>query len=149
MSTVFYTDGACSGNGSAYSHGGYGIVEVDENNKLVWQFQGTKMPTTNNEMELMAILGALERISEQPTGFIKPIIYTDSAYCCNLINDWMYRWERNGWRRPKNEPVKNLEVIQKIFQLAHLADIRKVSGHSGIQWNEYADGLATRKIKAN
>lgn len=95
----------------------------------------------------MAILTTLRHINQQEIIFLKPIIYSDSAYCVNLINDWMYKWERNGWRRPKNQEVKNLEIIKEIYALAHLAEIRKVPGHSGIKWNEYVDGLATGKIK--
>ncbi len=147
MRNVFYTDGACSKNGYEGSAGGYGIVEVNEFNNIVWQYQDFKSPTTNNEMELMAILGALNRIKEYPIDFLKPIIYTDSAYCCNLINDWMYKWKKNGWTRGKGQEVKNLEIIKQIYELAHLAEIRKVPGHSGLEWNEYADKLATGKIK--
>ena len=149
MSGTYYTDGACSGNGSSKSSGGYGVVEVDENNNILWEYQDFKSPTTNNEMELMAILRALQHInSSGEVEFLKPIIYTDSAYCCNLINEWMYSWERNNWKRPKNQEVKNLEIIKQIFDLADIAEIRKVPGHSGIQWNEYVDKLATGKIKA-
>ena len=148
MSRIYYTDGACSGNGSSNSSGGFGIVEVDDNNNILWQYQNFKSPTTNNEMELMAILIALTHIDMDGEGtFLRPIIYSDSAYCVNLINDWMYNWERNGWKRPKNQEVKNLDIIKRIFELADLAEIRKVPGHSGIQWNEYVDKLATGKIK--
>lgn len=98
-------------------------------------------------MELMAILCALEHIKDAPTTFTKPIIYTDSAYCCNLINTWMYNWERNGWMRPKNQPVKNLDIIKRIYQLANLAIVEKVPGHSGVKWNEYVDALAVGKFK--
>ena len=146
MKYTYYTDGACSGNGTANSSGGWGVVEIDENNNIIWQSQGTKSPTTNNEMELTAILNALKHIKEN-NNFIQPILYTDSAYCCNLINIWMYSWERNGWTRPKNQEVKNLEIIKEIFQLAKFADIKKVPGHSGVEWNEYVDKLATGKIK--
>ena len=59
----------------------------------------------------------------------------------------MYKWERNGWKRPKNQEVKNLDIIKQIYELADIAEIRKVSGHSGIYWNEYVDKLATGKIK--
>lgn len=97
-------------------------------------------------MELMAILTALRRISQQEIIFLKPIIYSDSAYCVNLINDWMYKWQQNGWKRPKNQEVKNLDIIKEIYTLASLAEIRKVPGHSGIKWNEYVDGLATGRI---
>ena len=93
-------------------------------------------------MELTAILAALKHI-EKENSFIKPIIYSDSAYCVNLINNWMFSWARNGWKRPKNQEVKNLELIKQIYELAYLADIQKVSGHSGIFGNEQADALAT------
>ncbi|MBR6253191.1 MAG: ribonuclease HI [Clostridia bacterium] len=145
MKYTYYTDGACSGNGTFNSSGGWGVVEIDENNNIIWQSQGTKSPTTNNEMELTAILNALNHIKEE-NNFIQPILYTDSAYCCNLINTWMYSWERNGWMRPKNQEVKNLEIIKEIFQLAKLADIKKIPGHSGVEWNEYVDKLAKNEI---
>ena len=99
-------------------------------------------------MELMAILKALKHIKEKnQINFFRPIIYSDSAYCVNLINEWMYSWERNGWKRPKNQEVKNLDIIKQIFELKNLAEIKKVPGHSGIEWNEYCDKLATGKIK--
>ncbi len=148
MSRIYYTDGSAKGNGSSNSSGGFGIVEVDDNNNILWQYQNFKSPTTNNEMELMAILIALTHIDMNgESTFLRPVIYSDSAYCVNLINDWMYNWERNGWKRPKNQEVKNLDIIKRIFELADLAEIRKVQGHSGIQWNEYVDKLATGKIK--
>ena len=147
MGSIFYTDGSCRANGYDNSNGGFGVVEIDKNDNIIWEHQEFKSPTTNNEMELMAILCALEHIKDAPTTFTKPIIYTDSAYCCNLINTWMHNWERNGWMRPKNQPVKNLDIIKRIYQLANLAIIEKVPGHSGIKWNEYVDALATGKFK--
>ena len=108
MSKTYYTDGSAKGNGTDKSSGGYGVVEIDENNNIIWQDQGFKSPTTNNEMELMAILTALQHINKSgEVGFLKPVIYSDSAYCVNIINDWMYNWEKNGWKRPKNQEVKN------------------------------------------
>ena len=146
---IYYTDGACSKNGTAQAIGGFGVVEIDNDDNLIWQFQDSKSPTTNNEMELMAILTALKHIASkiENNTFLKPVIYSDSAYCVNLINSWMYNWEKNGWKRPKNQEVKNLEIIKQIYELAHLADIRKVSGHSGVKWNEYVDKLAKYEIK--
>jgi len=109
----FFTDGSCSGNGYTHSSGGYGVVAIDDNNNIVWQYQDFKKPTTNNEMELMAILKALQYINDNnKNNFVKPVIYSDSAYCINLITNWMYSWERNGWMRPKNQEVKNLEIIK-------------------------------------
>ena len=144
---AYYTDGSALNNGYSNSSGGWGVVEVDDYNNILWQAQGSKTPTTNNEMELTAILKALEHISQEEVSFMKPIIYSDSAYCVNLINTWMYNWERNNWRRPGDQEVKNLELIKQIFELAEIADIRKVAGHSGIKWNEYVDDLATGRKK--
>ena len=145
---IYYTDGSATGNGTENSIGGFGIVEVDENNNILWEYQENNLKyETNNSMELTAILYALNHIEVEEASFLKPIIYSDSAYCVNLINDWMYSWERNGWKRPKNQEVKNLNLIKQIFELADLAEIRKVKGHSDNKWNEYADKLATGVYK--
>jgi len=145
---IYYTDGSATGNGTENSIGGFGIVEVDENNNILWKYQENNLKyETNNSMELTAILYALNHIEVEEASFMKPIIYSDSAYCVNLINDWMYNWERNGWKRPKNQEVKNLNLIKQIFELANLAEIRKVKGHSDNKWNEYADKLATGVYK--
>ena len=145
---IYYTDGSATGNGTENSIGGFGIVEVDENNNILWEYQENNLKyETNNSMELTAILYALNHIEIEEVSFMKPIIYSDSAYCVNLINDWMYSWERNGWKRPKNQEVKNLNLIKQIFELASLAEIRKVKGHSDNKWNEYADKLATGVYK--
>jgi ribonuclease HI len=145
---TYYTDGSATGNGTENSIGGFGIVEVDENGNILWEYQENNLKyETNNSMELTAILYALNHIEVEEASFMKPIIYSDSAYCVNLINDWMYSWERNGWKRPKNQEVKNLNLIKQIFELADLAEIRKVKGHSSNKWNEYADKLATGVYK--
>ena len=145
---IYYTDGSATGNGTENSIGGFGIVEVDENNNILWEYQENNLKyETNNSMELTAILYALNHIEVEEASFTKPIIYSDSAYCVNLINDWMYSWERNGWKRPKNQEVKNLNLIKQIFELADLAEIRKVKGHSDNKWNNYADKLATGEYK--
>ena len=99
-------------------------------------------------MELMAILTALKYIEKQDY-FVKPIVYTDSAYSFNIINNWMFTWARNGWKRPKNQEIKNLDIIKQIYELAYLAEIKKVPGHSGITGNEIADQLATGRRKVN
>lgn len=142
-----FVDGSCKGNGSKSSLGGFGIVIINEDDKIIHQYQSFKEPTTNNEMELSAILYALEYIQNNNLTFPLPIIYSDSAYCVNIINDWMYSWERNGWVRPKNQEIKNLKIIQSIYNLRHLAQVEKVKGHSGVKWNEYVDKLAKGEIK--
>lgn len=91
---TFYTDGATSNNGYENSSGGFGVIELDEQNNICYEYQEFKAPTTNNEMELMAILHTLQYIQKESNNFIKPIIYTDSAYCYNIITNWMYSWEK-------------------------------------------------------
>ena len=144
----YYTDGSAKGNGTNESIGGFGIVEVDENNNILWEYQENDLKyETNNSMELTAILYALNHIEVEEASFLKPIIYSDSAYCVNLINDWMYSWACNGWERPGGKEVKNLNLIKQIYELADIAEIRKVPGHSGVRWNEYVDKMATGEYK--
>ena len=142
----YFTDGSCRSNGNPNSEGGFGIVKVDEYNNILWEYSKRKSPTTNNEMELMAILTALKYIKKKEE--TDCIIYSDSAYCVNLINNWMYNWKDNGWKRPKNQEIKNLDIIKQIYDLAYLAKIEKVAGHSGILGNEIADKLATGERKS-
>ena len=146
---TFYTDGATSNNGYKNSSGGFGVIELDEQNNICYEYQEFKAPTTNNEMELMAILHTLQYIQKESNNFIKPIIYTDSAYCYNIITNWMYSWEKNNWLRPKNQEIKNLDIIKQIYNLASLAEIKKIKGHNGNLGNELADQLATGRRKIN
>ena len=153
MGSIFYCDGSCKANGSENSSGGFGVIELDNNN-IIYQYQEFKSPTTNNEMELMAILHILKKLDKEKkikdNNFtIVPTIYSDSAYCVNIINDWMYKWEKNNWLRPKNQEIKNLNIIKEIYNLAHLAHIEKVKGHSINKWNNYVDQLATGTILLN
>ncbi len=96
-------------------------------------------------MELSAILSALYHVEVSDETDV--IIYSDSAYCVNLINTWMYSWADNNWKRPKNQEVKNLDLIQEIYRLAYLAEIKKVKGHSTDYWNNYVDTLAKGERK--
>ena len=145
---IFYCDGACSSNGYSNASGGYGVIEIKDD-KIIYKYQDFKSPTTNNEMELMAILHILQKLNEEKNNdfYETPIIYSDSAYCVNIYNTWMYGWERNNWTRPKNQEIKNLDIIKQIYNLKHLAKVEKVKGHSGNIWNQYCDELATGKIK--
>ena len=149
MSNIYYVDGSCKNNGSINSSGGFGVIEILDNN-IIYEYQEFKTPTTNNEMELSAILHVLKKLDKEKNfcdnNFtIVPIIYSDSSYCCNIINDWMYKWEKNNWLRSRNEEIKNLDIIKEIYNLKDLARVAKVKGHADNKWNNYVDELATGK----
>ena len=153
MGRIFFTDGSCKSNGKENSKGGFGVIEIKDND-IIYQYQEFKSPTTNNEMELMAILHVLKKLDKeknfQENNFtIVPVIYSDSAYSVNIINDWMYKWKNNNWLRPKNQEIKNLNIIKEIYELAHLAQLQKVKGHSTNKWNNYVDSLATGETLLN
>lgn len=144
---TYYTDGACSGNPGP---GGFGVVRLSkcykencENLSLEYSYSEQDFNTTNNRMELSAILKVLSIAETENYHYV---IYSDSAYAVNLCNDWMYKWEANGWKRAKNKPVENLDLVQKIYVLLHSKkeniEIRKCAGHVGILENELADALA-------
>ena len=98
-------------------------------------------------MEMSAILWALGTCGdmEQPV-----VIYSDSNYCINTFTNWMWNWKKNGWRRAKNQPVENLDLVKQYDELiddGFMATLKKVPGHAGVKWNEVADQLATGKMK--
>lgn len=138
-----YTDGSCSGNPGP---GGWGAVVV-EDGTVIFAESDRSPHTTNNEMEMTAIVWALWTYGKLD---ILPIVWSDSAYAVNTFNTWMWNWKNNGWVRGKNESIKNLELVKKYDDLiskGYRIDLRKVAGHSGVKYNEIADGLATGRLK--
>ena len=137
---VIYTDGACSGNPGP---GGWGaILTYGDTCK---EISGGEAMTTNNRMELMAAISALEALK-------KPCIvdlYTDSQYVRQGITGWIFGWKRNGWRTADKKPVKNAELWQALIEAArpHAIDWKWVKGHAGHAENERADALANAAIE--
>lgn len=128
-----YTDGSCN---VSQRVGGWAIVS-DE-----WTASGNKYDTTNNEMELYAILKAIHY--SQYYGYDEVHIYTDSQYAYLTLTEWAYKWESNGWRK-KGGVIRNIELIQSIFRIVKDNDVyvfHKVKAHSGVVMNEKADRLA-------
>jgi ribonuclease HI len=132
---VVYTDGACSGNPGP---GGWGAI-------LVWgdkerEIKGGEPNTTNNRMELMAAIAALEAL-KRPCAVD---IHTDSQYLRNGIMSWIHSWKRNGWRTSSKSAVKNVDLWQRLdAALAqHKINWHWVKGHAGHDMNERADALA-------
>ena len=132
---VVYTDGACSGNPGP---GGWGAI-------LVWgdherEIKGGEEVTTNNRMELMAAISALEAL-KRPCAVD---IHTDSQYLRNGIMQWIHGWKRNGWRTAAKDPVKNVDLWQRLDAALgrHKITWHWVKGHAGHAMNERADALA-------
>ena len=133
---TIYTDGACSGNPGP---GGWGsILMMGENRK---EISGGSANTTNNIMELTAVIEALKMLKRP----CKVNVYSDSAYVVNaFIQKWIYGWMKKGWKTAGNEPVKNKELWQELYELTKIHDVtfNKVKGHADNEFNNRCDELA-------
>lgn len=136
-----FTDGACAGNPGP---GGWGAVYVRQN-QIITQDFGYEPKTTNNRMELTALIAGFQMIDPDT-----PItVWSDSQLCVNTLNLWVSQWERNGWRR-KGGPIKNLELVQELYRLAKAhphAQVCWIKAHNGYRWNEYVDALSTAYLR--
>ena len=135
-----WTDGACSGNPGP---GGWGVLLRARNGDAVLkerELSGGEAQTTNNRMELMAAIMALEALTRRSD----ITITTDSAYVKNGVTTWIHGWKRNGWRTADRKPVKNVDLWQRLdtAQAAHNVTWRWIKGHAGHDENERADELA-------
>lgn len=135
-----YTDGACSGNPGP---GGWGVLlRAIKGADIVKErtLNGGAAETTNNQMELLAAISALEAL-EKPS---KITVVTDSAYVKNGVTGWIFGWKKNGWRTSNKKPVKNVELWQRLDKAAarHTVTWEWVKGHAGHPENERADELA-------
>ena len=143
---MIWTDGACKGNPGP---GGYGVVIV-EGGKVRYKHSETCEDTTNNREELKAILHAF-KIACENYRFETVYIYSDSAYCVNMINHWIWDWAKNDWKNSKKKTVENLDLMKEIY--GYLSRdffnvvIKKCPGHSEVVGNELADALATGNMK--
>lgn len=148
MKVRIYTDGACSENPGP---GGWASVWVSDNNIKV--NSGCNPKTTNNQMELTAVVVSLRRISSSNKSQ-EYEIYSDSAYVVNSINNnWIDRWRLNGWKTSKGDDVKNVELwieclklLSQIKRMGINITFIKVKGHSGDTLNEYADEVAKKEV---
>lgn len=137
---VIYTDGACSGNPGP---GGWGSILMYKDNKK--EISGGKKDTTNNVMELTAVIEALKLLKFK----CKVSVYSDSAYVVNAFNQkWIYGWMKNGWKNASKEPVKNKELWQELYELTKVHEVNfiKVKGHSDNEYNNRCDEMARNAI---
>ena len=138
---TIYTDGACSGNPGP---GGWGTILMYKENKK--EISGGKKDTTNNIMELTAVIEGLKLLKFP----CKVKLYSDSAYVVNGFNQkWIYGWIKNGWKNSSKEPVKNKELWQELYDLTkvHEVEFIKVKGHADNEYNNRCDELARNAIK--
>lgn len=135
-----YTDGACSGNPGP---GGWGVLLIArERGKIVRtrELSGGEAETTNNRMELLAAIAALEALTRASS----ITIITDSAYVKNGVSQWIHGWKKNGWKTAERKPVKNVDLWQRLdtAQARHRVAWEWIKGHAGHPENERADELA-------
>ena len=131
-----FTDGSCEGNPG---RGGWGFVWVEED-AIRAQKRGSAPATTNNRMELTALIEALRALPADAA----VTVYSDSELCVKTVNEWAAGWERRGWKR-KTGPIANLELVQALWSEVKRhprARLQWIRAHDGSRWNEYADALA-------
>ncbi|WP_151445726.1 ribonuclease HI [Lacisediminimonas profundi] len=136
-----YTDGACKGNPG---RGGWGAwLCAGGHEKEIF---GGELNTTNNRMELRAVIEALNLLKRP----CKVIVHTDSQYVQKGISEWIHGWKARGWKTANREPVKNVDLWQALdqAQARHQIEWRWVKGHAGHDGNERADELANRGVEA-
>ncbi len=131
-----YTDGACSGNPGP---GGYGAILIY--NGIEKEISGSEKSTTNNKMEIMAVLKGLQMLKEP----CEVTIYSDSAYVVNTIEQgWIYNWKKNNWIKSDKSKVKNIDLWEEMLRLTKIHKVKfvKVKGHSDNEYNNRCDRLA-------
>jgi ribonuclease HI len=135
--TGVFTDGSCEPNPGP---GGWGWVWVNEG-EIIGEGAGGHPDTTNNRMELTALIEAYRALPEDA----KLTVYSDSQLCVNTINQWAAGWERRGWKRKGGE-IKNLDLVKQLWAISRArphVKLEWIKAHDGSRWNEYADALAS------
>ena len=136
---VMYTDGACSGNPGP---GGWAAVMTSGKHRK--ELSGGERETTNNRMEMMAIIRGAEALKKG----CSVDIYTDSTYVMKGMTEWLEDWKARGWRTASKQPVKNVDLWQRLEKVLDRHEVKWfwVKGHSGVPENERADELARKAI---
>ncbi len=136
---ILYTDGACSGNPGP---GGYAAILIY--NGIEKEVSGGEQNTTNNKMEMMAVIKGLEILKEP----CEVNVYSDSAYVVNSIEKgWVYSWKKNGWKKADKKEVKNIDLWERLLKQLdiHTVKFLKVKGHSTDELNNRCDALAVKE----
>ena len=138
---TLYSDGACSGNPGA---GGWACVLIYDEHKK--ELSGGEKLTTNNKMELTAVIEGLKALKEPCV----VDVFSDSAYVINSFNNgWIDNWQKNGWKKADKKPVENRDLWERLLELTarHSVKFHKVKGHADNEYNNRCDKLATGEIK--
>lgn len=137
-----YTDGACKGNPGK---GGWGAL-IQLGGESIEIFGG-ELNTTNNRMELIAVIEALDKVKVEPS---RVMVFTDSTYVQKGISEWILNWKKNGWRSSNKQPVKNQDLWMRLDELKQGMTIEWnwVKGHAGHPENERADFLANQGVES-
>ena len=136
-----FADGSCEGNPGP---GGWAWVRV-EDDRVLGEASGTDPATTNNRMELRALIEAYRALPVDA----RVTVHSDSELCVKTINEWAAGWESRGWRR-KTGPIANLELVQQLWRLAQQhpsVSLVWIRAHDGSRWNEYVDALANSFLR--
>ena len=141
MKYKIYTDGACSGNPGP---GGWAAIIIVDN-EMKYKFSGSEKNTTNNRMELMAPIKAIQKFKKKS----EILIFTDSTYVKDGITVWIKNWEKNGWKTASKKPVKNKELWKKLKNLSskHTIKWTWIKSHAQDRYNNLVDELAQGAIK--
>ena len=145
-----YTDGSTKGNGKKGARGGYGIVIFDDTNNLIDAYKEQFDNTTNNRMQLAAVLKVFELLNTKYKGQPSKI-YSDSSYVVNMLTSWIYNWSQHNWTKDKGS-IKNLDLVQSLYKYYNIdfficqIEFIKVKGHQGIIGNELADALSAADV---
>jgi len=144
---IIYCDGACSNNQHKENRGGWGAILLYKGKTK--EISGAERNTTNNRMELLACIKALEAVKNRSL----PVeVFTDSAYLANcLLQKWYVRWQKNGWQTAGKKPVENKDLWLQLLAIKDKfarVSFHKVAGHSNIALNDRADELAKEAIQA-
>ncbi len=144
-----YTDGACEGNQFDHNFGGWGAI-VLENDSILHEISGAEKNTTNNRMELLAVIRAMQVVIRSKSHVSHKIhIYSDSAYIVNCFEQkWYVKWRKNQWKKSNGKHILNLDLWKALLSLVERTNFTfiKVKGHSGDKYNELVDRLAVNAI---
>jgi len=147
---IIYTDGACSGNPGPGGWAYVMVLKTFQGDKIICEDKGSEKETTNNRMELKAVISSLKAYKYMKDMPSNASIYTDSQYVQKGISEWILKWKKNSWRTSDKKPVKNQDLWKELDALNSELSIswEWVKGHAGNEYNERCDQMTRKAIAA-